>query len=123
MVLSDFQGSPDIDVEQPAGVALADGTATVNYGLRTIGAPGVAKTFTVKNAGAAGLTGLALTIDGANAADFSVSVPPPASTLAPEGSTEFTVTFSPAGSGVRTASLHITSNDPNEAPFDIALLT
>jgi hypothetical protein len=121
VVLSDFQGYPDIDVEQPAGADLADGAATVNFGLKTIGTPGVARTFTVRNTGAASLTGLAVTIDGANAADFAVTTALPSSTLAQEGSAEFIVTFTPTGSGMRTAALHIASNDPNEAPFDIAL--
>lgn len=121
VVLSDFQGYPDIDVEQPAGVDLADGAATVNFGLKTIDTPGALKTFTVRNTGAASLAGLALAIDGAHAEDFAVTAALPGNTLAQEGTAEFTVTFTPTGSGPRTAMLHIASNDPNEAPFDIVL--
>jgi hypothetical protein len=121
VVLSDYQAYPDLDVEQPAGTDLADGAATVPFGLKTIGTPGVVKTFTIKNSGAVSLTGLAVTIDGTHAADFSVTTPLPGSTLASEGTETFIVTFTPSGSGMRTAALHIASNDPNEAPFDIAL--
>lgn len=121
VVLSDYQAYPDLDVEQPAGNALADGDATVDFALRTIGTPGVVKTFTIRNTGAAGLTDLAITLDGAHAADFSISTPLPGTSLVSQGTAEFVITFTPSGSGIRTAALHIASNDPNEAPFDIAL--
>jgi hypothetical protein len=123
VVLSDFQGYPDIDVDQ-AGNELADGTSTVDYGVKTIGTPGVAKTFRVKNTGAANLTGLAVTVGGDHAAEFVVTSPvpgAPTATVLPAGMVEFTVTFTPTSSGTRTAVLHIANNDPNEHPFDIAL--
>ena len=43
--------------------------------------------------------------------------------LTPGGNTSFTTTFTPAAgaSGNRTAALQITSNDPDENPFDISL--
>ena len=121
VVLSDFQGYPDLDVEQPAGSDLADGAATVGFGLKTISTPGVAKTFTIKNTGAANLTGFVVTIDGTHASDFAVTTALPSSTLAKEATAEFIVTFAPIDSGMRSAQLHIASNDPNEAPFDISL--
>lgn len=124
VVLSDFQGYPDIDVEQPLATNLNDGESTVDYGVRTIGTPGVVKTFTVKNTGAADLTGLGISIDGDHAAEFAVTaaVPgAPSATVLPAGTMEFIITFTPTGSGLRTAVLHIASNDPNEAQFDIAL--
>ena len=42
-------------------------------------------------------------------------------TVAPGGSTTFTVTFTPSASGTRNATLHIASNDADENPFDVAL--
>lgn len=39
----------------------------------------------------------------------------------PSGSTTFTVAFTPAGVGTRSAALHISSNDADENPYDIAL--
>jgi hypothetical protein len=45
----------------------------------------------------------------------------PTAPIVPGGSTTFTVKFTPAALGVRTAALHIASNDADENPFDIAL--
>jgi ELWxxDGT repeat protein len=118
-VVNTVAAPPDIVVEQPAGNSLVDGTATVDFGFVALGAGGNLQ-FTVGNTGTADLTGLALSIDGSNAGDFSVTVNP-ATPLASGASTTFTVQFSPSVSGVRTASLHIASNDPDENPFDITL--
>ena len=66
------------------------------------------------------LSGLAVTKDGAAAADFTVSSLA-ASTLAAGASTTFTVRFAPTALGSRSAALHIASNDADENPFDITL--
>ncbi len=124
VVLSNFQAYPDIDVEQPTGTPLADGASTVDYGIRTV-ATGTARTFTITNSGRANLTGLGITISGTNASEFTLTTPvagAPNATLLPAGTTTFIVTFTPAASGPRSAQLQIASNDPNEAPFDIALI-
>ena len=111
--------APEIVVEQPVGTSLVDGTAAVDFGFRATGTNG-SLVFTVRNTGTADLTGLGITIDGANAADFSVAAAP-ASPVAPGGSTTFTVQFAPSATGLRTAALHLASNDWDENPFDIAL--
>jgi alpha-tubulin suppressor-like RCC1 family protein len=111
---------PRIVVEQPAGNALADGNSTVSFGPVTLGAS-LAKTVTLRNTGTATLSGLAVSVDGPDAAEFS----PPASlsttTLDPGASLTFNVTFTPASSGPRDAVLHIASNDTPRSPFDIVL--
>src|SRR4029079_3210999 len=63
---------------------------------------------------------LAVTTNGINASDFNVGSLG-ATTLAPGASTSFTVTFTPAAPGSRTAAIHISSSDDDENPFDIAL--
>ncbi|MCX6865478.1 MAG: choice-of-anchor D domain-containing protein, partial [Verrucomicrobia bacterium] len=114
-------GTPqEIAVEQPVGNNLVDGTARVAFGS-VAPANNSNKTFTIKNTGNADLTGLGITIDGPNAADFSVTASPTAPVTGPTGSTTFTVRFAPAAAGAKTAALHIASNDANENPFDIAL--
>ncbi|MCX6873824.1 MAG: choice-of-anchor D domain-containing protein, partial [Verrucomicrobia bacterium] len=110
---------PRIVVEQPAGTALTDGAATVDFGMGLIG-QSAAKDFTIRNTGAADLTGLAVTIDGTAAGDFTVTTPP-AATVAPGASTTFTLTYAPSASGVRDAGLHLVSNDPVHNPFDLTL--
>ncbi|MCX6878760.1 MAG: phosphodiester glycosidase family protein [Verrucomicrobia bacterium] len=111
---------PEIAVEQPPGTNLTDGSATISCGSVNLGSMSSAFTFMVKNTGAADLTGLAVSKDGTNAADFTVGSLG-AATLAPNTSTTFTVTFAPGAAGSRTAALHLASNDADENPFDISL--
>ena len=60
-------------------------------------------------------------IDGPDAAEFSVVVSP-AAPVAPGGSTTFTVRYTAASPGVKTAALHIASNVAgSKNPFDIVL--
>lgn len=110
---------PDIAIEQPAGSPLVDGSATVDIGSAGVAAS-VSKTFTLKNTGSVStLTISGSTIDGTHFGDFAISTLP--ATLAANGSTTFTVTLTPSAVGARSAALHITSDDPDESPFDINL--
>ncbi|MBE0543465.1 MAG: DUF3494 domain-containing protein, partial [Verrucomicrobia bacterium] len=110
---------PEIGVQQPPGTDLVDGVGSRNFGSVLVGT-NTSLTFTITNSGNANLTGLGITIDGADAAQFSVTVNPVAP-VAPNGSTTFTVRFTPTSAGVKNAALHIASNDSDENPFDIAL--
>ena len=113
---------PEIAVEQPAGTNLTDGVSTVAFGTVLTGA-NTSLTFTIKNTGGSGsnLTGLGITIDGANASDFSVTTGPTAPVVGPSGSTIFTLRFAPTTAGAKISAIHIASNDADENPFDIAL--
>jgi hypothetical protein len=108
---------PEIVVEQ--GVGLTSGAATVDFGGAVVGGSSQ-RTFTIRNFGNQNLTGLAVTMDGPNAADFTLTASP-AGTLNPGSSTTFTLRFSPATAGTRRAVLHIASNDADENPFNITL--
>ena len=110
----------DITLQQPAGVDLIDGSSTVDFGTVLTGA-GSDRTFVITNPGTFNLTGLDLSLDGTNESDFAVTTFP-AAPLAPGGSTPFTVTFQPSTAGVRSATLHLASNDEDESPFDIRLV-
>ena len=61
-----------------------------------------------------------MTIDGANAADFTL-LAAPAVKVPAGGSTTFELRFAPIAGGSKSASLHLVSNDADENPFDIAL--
>ncbi len=75
--------------------------------------------FTIKDIGSQNLTGLNVTLDGANAGDFSITVPPTAP-LAPNATTNFTLHFAPTTVGVKTAAIHIASNALGaKASYDI----
>ncbi len=117
--MAEWLSGPEIHVEQPAGTALVSGISTVNFG--TVVVPNnLVKTFTITNAGSADLTGLALTKDGTNAAEYVLGALG-SSTLTAGSSTNFTVTFAPTTDGTRTANLRIASNDADEAVFKIML--
>jgi VCBS repeat-containing protein len=111
--------APEIAVEQPTGTSLSDGGSTVDFGDVSVDEDN-SHTFTIRNLGSADLTGLGITIDGADAADFTITSTPTAP-VAPGGSTTFTVKFAPSALDTRAAALHIVSNDADENPFDIAL--
>lgn len=93
-----------------------DNVGTHAFANTAVGSSSAAQIFTIRNAGTASLTGIAVTVAGANAGDFSVSAPG-ATTLAVGASTTFTVTFSPTNNGARVAVVNIASNDPDENPF------
>lgn len=111
--------APEIGVEQPAGTGLTDGAATVDFGT-VLDVQPAPRVFTVRNTGAAALTGLRPVLSGPAAADYAVVVPP-AAPLAPGGVVTFTVQFTPSAEGTRAAVLQLFSNDGDETPFDIAL--
>jgi hypothetical protein len=69
-VLSVLQ--PGIVVQQPLGTNLTNGVGTNNFGSVAVGATN-SLTFTITNVGSADLTGLGITIDGANSAMFTVT--------------------------------------------------
>ncbi len=119
IVLSGTGLVPDIAVEQLAGMDIPDG-GSQSFGLVNLGSM-TELTFTVLNKGEAGLTGFGLTVDGAHSADFTLTTLPVTPVNGPDGSTTFTVLFAPGRPGARSAVLHLTSNDPDESPFDITL--
>jgi hypothetical protein len=91
----------------------------VNFGTKQLNQSEV-RSLTVTNDGTEDLTGLTLSVIGAQASEFVTSVLG-GTTLVPTASTTFNVTFTPTASGARAATLRITSNDSNENPFDISL--
>lgn len=115
---SAFVKVPEISVQQPVGSELTDGKTKKSFGTVKIGKKSTVKTFTIRNAGTANLTGIALAVKGKQAKEFTVTKPSK-TTLAPGATTTFKVTFAPKKKGTRNASIQIKSNDANENPFDI----
>jgi uncharacterized delta-60 repeat protein len=111
--------APEITVEQPSGTSITDGGST-DFGGMAAGASG-ALTFKIWNTGTGDLTGLAVTKNGTNAADFNVNTTGTNTSLTPNAFTTFTVTFAPGATGARSAAIHIASNDSDENPFDVLL--
>lgn len=111
----------DIAVEHPAGTNLITGSASIGFGVMAVGGSGVLKTFTVKNTGNAVLTLAAPTVIGGDAGDFAVNSTGTLLGIASGQQTTFTVAFNPTAGGSRSTTLRISSNDPDENPFDITL--
>jgi alpha-tubulin suppressor-like RCC1 family protein len=112
--------APNIAVLGAGGNTLLDG-GTYDFSYVPQGFV-TSATFTITNSGLANLTGLNITIDGANAGDYSVSAPA-STTVLPGGSTTFTVNFTAQTNYVgRTATIHIASNvSGTNNPFNLAL--
>ncbi len=94
------------------------GVGTNIFTSTFVGQTSAVQTFTIQNTGNTNLTDLAVTLNGGNPSDFTISAPG-VTTLAPNSTTTFTVVFAPTNTGVRTAIVNIASNDGNENPFVI----
>ena len=110
--------SPEISVEVGATV-LIDGESELDYGMVNMGATG-SKTITIKNLGNTTLNSLAVNIGGADEASFFATALSQTS-LAPNGSVAFVLTFSPDAERAFASTLQISSNDADEASFDVGL--
>ena len=100
--------------------ALTDHT---DFGNAVVPGGTVVRTFTIENWGSGSLTldGLPkVSISGAQAADFTVTVQP-TSPVEAGGSTTFNVRFSPSAVGLRSAVVSIANNDSDENPFTFAI--
>lgn len=114
--------APVIQVEQPSGSIKANGS-TVDFGILTGGT--AVKNFVIRNVGTALLADLELSLSGESAVDYSVSSPLGATSLAPGGSTAFSIEFAPTPDdtlpAIRNAVLTILSNDVEEGDFIVNL--
>ncbi len=118
---------PEINL-QGNSVSIVDGDATPSLtdftDFGNVNIPGnLVRTYTIQNTGNANLTigGGAITVTGANAGDFVVGGITLPAAVAAAGSTTFTVTFTPAAVGLRTATINIANNDCDEATYDFAV--
>ncbi len=87
------------------------------------GTSSASQTVTLTNSGTASLTSIVVGVAGTNAADFSVTTTPPTNCggiLAAGATCTLTVTFKPAVTGVRVASVNIADNASN-SPQSVGL--
>jgi hypothetical protein len=111
-------GLPPISVSQ-SGTAVIDGGSVSIMGLID---DSVSRTFTITNKGLDTLTLGSITLDGADAANFSVGALGDTS-LETDESTTFTVTFTSADDLAKTAAIHIDNSAAGDVdPFDITLV-
>jgi Tol biopolymer transport system component len=119
--------SPEMNVKGN-GTSIADGDSTpgasddTDFGTITSGT--VSRTFTIENTGTGGLnlTGTPkVVVGGANASDFIVTSQPTSPVASTNGTTTFTVEFTPTAVGLRTATLSIANDDADENPYDFSV--
>ena len=109
--------SPEIALYNGASTAAGDlraDDAAYIFGGVDVGED-LTRTFTIKNTGTADLTSVAVT--STNPSEFTVTGPS-VTTLAPDASTTFTVTFAPSAESPRSGVINIASNDA-DTPFQI----
>lgn len=113
---------PEINVRQGTVSIPSGGSHSFDDVIQ--GQTGDAVTFTIENSGTAdlNLTGETAFIDisGDHADDF-VIIQPASASVAPEEYITFTIAFSPASSGSRSAQITITNNDASEGAYEIHL--
>ena len=112
--------APEIDVQQPAGSSLVSSTSKISFGTAKTSSTGIVRTFTIRNTGTVKLTGISFSKSGTHQGDFTITQSN-LREVAPGASATFKVTFKPASTGTRTASIRIASNDRDENPFIINL--
>ncbi|MEI7899836.1 MAG: hypothetical protein WCK89_06255 [bacterium] len=115
-------GVADLAVFDFLGEARLSGEAAAPFAAITLGTA-QDYVFTLRNVGTLGLDIQSVSLNGADAGSFSLTVPDISSTndLGAMRSMNFTVRFSPAGtnSGLRNASLLIASSDPDHPVFTV----
>ncbi|NQT17610.1 MAG: choice-of-anchor D domain-containing protein, partial [Planctomycetes bacterium] len=119
----------DIDV-QGNGQSIVDGDATPTTADHTdfssvalVGAT-LTRTFTIENTGTDTLVltgGSPVTITGTHAGDFTVTSQPALLSLTAGQTTTFDVQIDPSALGLRSATVNVASNDPDENPYDYAI--
>jgi hypothetical protein len=97
--------------------AIADGTGSDSFGSTQSGTP-VSKTFSVTNTGTGTLTlGSAITVP----SGFAVTAGFGSTSLAPGGSTTFTVQMTAVAAGSPSGTISFATNDPNNNPYKFTI--
>ncbi|MBK9734022.1 MAG: VCBS repeat-containing protein [Saprospiraceae bacterium] len=115
----------EINVQGNA-IGIADGDITpstsdhTDFGSVNVGS-NLVRTYTIQNTGTTSLTASSITMTGGDAAMFTIGALTPASPIPSLGSATFTVTFTPASAGLKTATITINNDDCDEAVYDFAL--
>ncbi|NCC53356.1 MAG: choice-of-anchor D domain-containing protein, partial [Spartobacteria bacterium] len=97
--------------------SFVDGT---DFGSNRVSVGFLEHTFTITNQGTTVLNVTGVTTNGAHPDNFIV-VTPPAASVPMGGASAFTVRFDPDALGLRAATLHVLSDDDDEADYDFAV--
>ncbi len=116
--------SADVGTDQTLTTSACAGVSPTSKNYGTVNVAGSsAQTFTINNLSGSSISVSSITVIGADAGLFGISLGTCASltpTIASSGNCTVNVTFSPVATGARTATLRIASNAP-DSPVDVAL--
>ena len=112
-------GAPEIGLSGSIGGAVADG-GTLAQGSQAAGGA-VALTVTVANSGTDTLTLSTATSSGASNVTVNSISAPASSTVAPGGTTTFTVSYTPTNAGAFGFDLSMVNDDADENPYDVTV--
>jgi len=113
---------PEINV-QGNGNDIVDGSVALSFTNQTdfayvANGYNIIRTFTIQNTGTSAMNVTGITAVGGDASMFSIGALTPASPVPAGGSATFTVTYTPTGTGLKSTTLHIASDDCDEADYD-----
>lgn len=112
-------GDPDLSVKDKSGAILSSG-ASLKFPATKVDGKGAKNSLTIANDGLGDLTGLVAKVSGPGKRDFSISFKG-GTTLIPGASRTLEIEFEPTRPGKRTATLKLTSNDPDSPVFEVIL--
>lgn len=115
-----FSGLPDIALTQVGGSSLTSGASTLAFGTEELSFSKPIS-VTLRNAGTGPLDISDISISGVNASEFSLSGITWPQTLLAGTSVNFVVSYAPTVAASHSATLTVTSTDPDESPFTVAL--
>ena len=109
---------PEINVRQVA-TGIPSGTGIYDFGSIPLGSSSLEITFTIDNLGTLDLimNDVPIVAVGGQSPELFVVQVQPTSPIAPSGSANFTMVFTPAGKPEKKATVTIVSNDANENPY------
>ena len=114
---------PDMNISQ-SGTSIARG-GSFDFGDAVINTDSVPVVFLISNTGTADLllsgTPSKISISGTNALEFVIDETSLISPIPGSGNSTFSVTFTPVGEGIKTASIFIANNDADENPYVVNL--
>lgn len=113
--------SPEMQVEQPPGIGLLGGAASIHFGNAPVGSAGSTQSVIVRNIGTSVLEIQSVSITGGDSGDFDLVSPLLPVNLAIDATVLIDVTFAPGSTGSRVSTLRIESNAGAGSPFEITL--